>query len=121
MVEILCPHCEGDIEVNDDASGVFECPLCNGEFEWNVEEDESLMTAQEAHQKMVGSVIQSNNPHGLYKMHPVEKVAEGAFLGVATVVSGILVVIVGIVVIFFVILVLIFLLAGSSMNGSFFA
>ena len=84
MVEILCPQCEGEIEVNDDALGVFECPLCNGEFEWNVEEDESLMTAQEAHQKMVGSVIQSNNPHGLYKMHPVEEVAEGAFLGVAT-------------------------------------
>jgi hypothetical protein len=37
MVEILCPHCEGEIELDDDASGEFECPLCNGEFEWNVE------------------------------------------------------------------------------------
>ncbi len=36
MVEILCPHCEGEIELDDDASGEFECPLCGGEFEWNV-------------------------------------------------------------------------------------
>ena len=121
MVEILCPHCEGEIEVNDDALGVFECPLCNDEFEWNVEEDQSLMTAQEAHQKMVDSVIQSNNPNGLYKMHPVTKVAEGAFLGVATVVNVILVVIVGIFVLFFVILVLTSLLSGGSTNGGFFA
>ena len=37
MVEILCPHCEGEIELDDDASGVFECPLCDGEFEWNMD------------------------------------------------------------------------------------
>ena len=36
MVEILCPHCEGEIELDDDASGEFECPLCEGEFEWNI-------------------------------------------------------------------------------------
>jgi len=42
MVEILCPHCEGEIELDDDASGEFGCPLCDGEFEWNVEEDESF-------------------------------------------------------------------------------
>ncbi len=42
MVEILCPHCEGEIELDDDASGEFECPLCNGEFEWNVDETENL-------------------------------------------------------------------------------
>ena len=42
MVEILCPHCEGEIELDDDASGEFECPLCDGEFEWNVEEHESF-------------------------------------------------------------------------------
>lgn len=36
MVEILCPHCEGEIELDDDASGEFECPLCGGEFEWNI-------------------------------------------------------------------------------------
>jgi hypothetical protein len=54
-------------------------------------------------------------------MHPVTKVAEGAFLGVATVVNVILGVIVGIVALFFVILVLISLLSGGSTNGGFFA
>ena len=42
MVEILCPHCEGEIELDDDASGEFACPLCDGEFEWNIEEEESF-------------------------------------------------------------------------------
>ena len=37
MVEILCPHCEEEIELDDDASGEFACPYCEGEFEWNVE------------------------------------------------------------------------------------
>jgi hypothetical protein len=37
MVEILCPHCEEAIELDDDASGEFACPYCEGEFEWNTE------------------------------------------------------------------------------------
>ena len=37
MVEILCPHCDEEIELDDDASGEFACPYCEGEFEWNVE------------------------------------------------------------------------------------
>ena len=36
MVEILCPHCEEEIELEDDASGEFACPFCEGEFEWNM-------------------------------------------------------------------------------------
>ena len=36
MVEILCPHCEEEIELEDDASGEFACPYCDGEFEWNL-------------------------------------------------------------------------------------
>ena len=35
MVEILCPHCEEEIALDDDASGEFVCPHCDGEFEWN--------------------------------------------------------------------------------------
>tara|TARA_B100001996_G_scaffold217502_1_gene167229 strand:+ start:265 stop:957 length:693 start_codon:yes stop_codon:yes gene_type:complete len=34
MVVIECPHCEEHIELDDDASGLFECPFCEGEFEW---------------------------------------------------------------------------------------
>ena len=45
MVEILCPHCEGEIELDDDDSGEFACPLCDGEFEWNVEEEDSFDNA----------------------------------------------------------------------------
>lgn len=37
MVAILCPHCEEEIELEDDASGEFACPYCEGEFEWNME------------------------------------------------------------------------------------
>ena len=37
MVEILCPHCDKEIELDDDSSGVFACPHCEGEFEWNVD------------------------------------------------------------------------------------
>ena len=121
MVEILCPHCEGELELDDDASGEFECPLCNGEFEWNVEEDEKLTTTNEAHQKMVDSVTLTDNrivpSHGFNKMHPVAKVAAGAYVGTTVV----LIILVLIVVIFLVFLLLIYLLFGPVMNGSFFA
>lgn len=39
MVEILCPHCEEEIELDDDAQGEFACPHCDGEFEWGMDED----------------------------------------------------------------------------------
>ena len=42
MVEILCPHCEGEIELDDDAKGEFACPLCDGEFEWNMDVKDSF-------------------------------------------------------------------------------
>ena len=37
LVEIECPHCEEDIELDDDEFGLFECPYCEDEFEWNPE------------------------------------------------------------------------------------
>ncbi len=32
MVEIQCPHCEEDIELEDGVSGLFDCPYCDNEF-----------------------------------------------------------------------------------------
>lgn len=34
MIVIECPHCSEDIEMDDDAYGLFECPICEGEYEW---------------------------------------------------------------------------------------
>ena len=41
MVAHLCPHCEGTIELDTDASGKFECPHCEREFEWNIDDNDS--------------------------------------------------------------------------------
>ena len=35
MVVIQCPHCEEDIELEDGASGLFDCPYCNKDFAWD--------------------------------------------------------------------------------------
>ena len=37
MVEIECPHCDEGIELEDDVFGLFDCPFCEEEFEWNRE------------------------------------------------------------------------------------
>ena len=39
MFEIQCPHCSGDIELDEDASGLFDCPHCNKEFEYGTNND----------------------------------------------------------------------------------
>jgi predicted RNA-binding Zn-ribbon protein involved in translation (DUF1610 family) len=39
MVEIQCPHCEKDIELEDGLSGMFDCPYCNNEFVWEDNEN----------------------------------------------------------------------------------
>ena len=38
MVEIQCPHCDRDVELEDRVFGLFDCPHCKNEFEF---EDES--------------------------------------------------------------------------------
>ena len=49
MVEILCPHCEGEVELDSAASvargGImyFSCPHCGRELEWNVPDDDSTI------------------------------------------------------------------------------
>ena len=64
MVDILCPHCEEEIALDDDASGEFVCPYCDGEFEWNVEPEVGLEPNwfQEYNQRknassMIGKII----------------------------------------------------------------
>jgi len=62
MVEILCPHCEGEIELDDDASGEFACPLCDGEFEWNITEENTEIMTNTSNNPVV---LTSNIIHGL--------------------------------------------------------
>jgi len=35
VVEIQCPHCECDIELESGVSGTFDCPHCDEEFSWS--------------------------------------------------------------------------------------
>ena len=39
MVEIECPHCDEDIELDDDDFGLFDCPHCDKEFEYESSSD----------------------------------------------------------------------------------
>ena len=59
MVDILCPHCEEEIAVDDDASGEFACPYCGGEVEWNVPEP-----APKTRKKKVKNT--DHNPNGMF-------------------------------------------------------
>ena len=44
MVEILCPHCQGEIELDADASGKLECPHCGREFELSIKDGDSTIS-----------------------------------------------------------------------------
>ena len=63
MVEIVCPHCHEEIALNDDASGDFLCPLCDGTFEWNItpakgmEEPSSIEAQERARARSLGLKI----------------------------------------------------------------
>ena len=57
MVEILCPHCEGDIELPDGEYGEFSCPLCEEDFIWEDESDNGAV-----------SFIESDNIELSYKL-----------------------------------------------------
>ena len=49
MVEILCPHCEGEIDLDSAASVAMRriiylsCPHCGRELEWNIPDDDSTI------------------------------------------------------------------------------
>ena len=34
MVVIQCPHCYKDVELENGVSGLFDCPYCDNEFEY---------------------------------------------------------------------------------------
>ena len=109
MVEILCPHCEGELELDDDASGEFECPLCDGKFEWNVEVEESF---DDAVTHTENRIVPSK---GSNKMDTGAKVLAGVYVGykaVQTADRAIGVLISVILLIFFVFLMLIYLFFG---------
>ena len=63
MVEILCPHCEEEIELDDDAYGEFSCPYCDGEFEWG-EAPKSKVRASSSSESMSGIKAGSHALHG---------------------------------------------------------
>ena len=46
MVEIECPHCDEDIELDD--FGLFDCPHCDEEFIWEDEDDEEDVSNEHA-------------------------------------------------------------------------
>ena len=41
MVEIQCPHCDKNVELEDGVFGLFDCPHCDEEFAWGADEDVS--------------------------------------------------------------------------------
>ncbi|MBT7937553.1 MAG: hypothetical protein HN696_00120 [Euryarchaeota archaeon] len=53
MVEIQCPHCEKDVELEDRVVGLFDCPHCNNEFEF---EDDST-TIGISYRPKIGVII----------------------------------------------------------------
>ena len=105
MVELDCPHCEDTIELEDGAYGDFECPLCEGEFEFgeppvqSIQPSQSVQTAQQ-HQAKGGG------------FDSTMKILTGVSLG-----ATILVLLAVIVIVIMVILLL--GLALSSLDGSF--
>ena len=44
MVELQCPHCDEDIELDDGDSGMFNCPYCSEEFYWKSRRPGKLVT-----------------------------------------------------------------------------
>jgi hypothetical protein len=63
MAEILCPHCEIEIVLDDDAFGEFECPHCENEFEWG-EKPKTRVETKSDSEPMSGIVALSHALHG---------------------------------------------------------
>ena len=63
MVLIQCPHCEEEIELDDDAFGEFQCPYCEGEFEWG-EKPKARVKEGVYSEPMSGTKAASHALHG---------------------------------------------------------
>ena len=44
MVVMQCPHCSLEVELDDGASGLFDCPHCGEEFQWGEMDKETDWT-----------------------------------------------------------------------------
>ena len=86
MVEIQCPSCEADIELEDGVFGLFDCPVCGEEFSWDDDEE-----------KFDEEITQPEDPLGLMILKLIVKY--GLLLSVAVfliaIVSGVIILITG--------------------------
>ena len=57
MVEIQCPHCDEGIELEDDVFGLFDCPFCEEEFEWNRESTHAYEELFRQPEFWIGSLV----------------------------------------------------------------
>ena len=57
MVEIQCPHCDEGIELEDDVFGLFDCPFCEEEFEWNRESTHAYEELFRQQEFWIGSLV----------------------------------------------------------------
>lgn len=84
MVEIQCPSCEADIELEDGVFGLFDCPVCGEEFSWDDDEE-----------KFDEEITQPEDPLGLRILKFIVK--SGLFLSIAifliAIISGIIILI----------------------------
>ena len=86
MVEIQCPSCEADIELEDGVFGLFDCPVCGEEFSWDDDEE-----------KFDEEITLPEDPLGLMILKLIVKY--GLLLSVAVfliaIVSGVIILITG--------------------------
>ena len=52
MVVVQYPHCVEEIELEDGSFGLFECPYCGGEFEYEFEEIKLKNTVDDFKKKL---------------------------------------------------------------------
>jgi len=57
MVLIECPHCAEGVELDGAAFGLFECPFCEGEFEWSRERHHAHEEWNEPFGFAIGAIV----------------------------------------------------------------